>query len=52
MWFELNINKEFQCKLSIKESYPLFNLFLLEKNNILICMGESGTKFYNIENVQ
>ena len=52
IWFELNINKEFQCKLSIKESYPLFNLFLFEKNNILICMGQLGTKFYSIENFQ
>lgn len=52
IWFEKNNNKEFQCKLSINESYPLFNLFLLENQNILICMGELGTKFYSINDFQ
>ena len=52
IWFEKNNNKEFQCKLSINEPYPLFNLFLLVDKNILICMGELGTKFYSVLDFQ
>ena len=52
IWFDKNNNKEFQCKLSINNSFILYNLFLIEDKNILICMGEEGTIFYNFEHFQ
>ena len=52
IWFDKNNNKEFQCKSTINNSFILYNLFLIENKNVLICMGEEGTNIYNFDTFQ